>query len=85
LPALEALQQAVPKGRLNIVHGDMLTLDEAKMIRLHHSESEEGPLENANIKLIGNLPFNIGTQLILKWLHQIENRRGPFVHSCKFN
>jgi 16S rRNA (adenine1518-N6/adenine1519-N6)-dimethyltransferase len=30
-------------------------------------------IENADIKIIANLPYNVGTQLLIYWLHKFEN------------
>ena len=30
------------------------------------------------MQVIGNLPFNVATELLLKWLHQLPLRSGVF-------
>ncbi|MFC4668379.1 16S rRNA (adenine(1518)-N(6)/adenine(1519)-N(6))-dimethyltransferase RsmA [Seohaeicola nanhaiensis] len=54
LPALEQIAAAYP-GRLEIVHGDALQLD---------------PLAHLTppIRIAANLPYNIGTELLVRWL-----------------
>ena len=54
LPALEQIAQAFP-GRLQIICGDALQID---------------PLAHltAPIRVIANLPYNIGTELLIRWL-----------------
>lgn len=59
LPILAELGEAFP-GKLAVVHGDALKVDEAGLA---------GP-EGARI--VSNLPYNVGTPLLVKWL------TGPF-------
>ncbi|MEX0344741.1 MAG: 16S rRNA (adenine(1518)-N(6)/adenine(1519)-N(6))-dimethyltransferase RsmA [Rhizobiaceae bacterium] len=57
--AIAALEQisAAYAGRLNIIHGDALTTDFAAFC------------ENArDVKIVANLPYNIGTELLIRWL-----------------
>lgn len=51
----------------------MLIIDEEQLLSELLSVEERN-----NIKLIGNLPFNVGTQLLLKWLHLIPLKKGLF-------
>ena len=59
LPALEDIAAAKP-NRLTIVEADALAVDEA--VRL----SEIGV--TTPISVVANLPFNVGTALLIKWL-----------------
>jgi len=54
LPALEEIAEAYP-GRLTVVQGDALRID---------------PLEHLTppIKVVANLPYNVGTELLVRWL-----------------
>ncbi|NRB05622.1 MAG: 16S rRNA (adenine(1518)-N(6)/adenine(1519)-N(6))-dimethyltransferase RsmA [Rhodobacteraceae bacterium] len=54
LPALHDIQAAYP-DRLQIVHGDALEVD---------------PLDHlsAPIRIVANLPYNVGTALLVRWL-----------------
>ncbi len=54
IPALQQIAAAAP-GRLQIIHGDALEID---------------PLAHLTppIRVAANLPYNIGTQLLVRWL-----------------
>jgi len=54
LPALAEIAAAYP-GRLEIISGDALEIDYGKLA--------DGPT-----KLVSNLPYNIGTELLTRWL-----------------
>ena len=54
LPALAELGEAFP-GKLRLIEGDALTIDE-------RSEVEVGA------HIVANLPYNVGTALLLRWL-----------------
>ena len=54
IPALEELEQAFP-GRLRIIQADAMQIDE---------RSEAGK----DTHVVANLPYNVGTALLLKWL-----------------
>jgi 16S rRNA (adenine1518-N6/adenine1519-N6)-dimethyltransferase len=55
VPALEQIGAAAP-GRLHIVEADALTVNEAEL-----------PFEGPRL-LASNLPYNVGTALLIKWL-----------------
>lgn len=59
--ALADLADAAP-GRLRIVEGDALKTDLAAMTAPPRA-------------IVANLPYNVGTELLLGWLHHIENWR----------
>ncbi|MDB6176576.1 16S rRNA (adenine(1518)-N(6)/adenine(1519)-N(6))-dimethyltransferase RsmA [Paracoccus sp. Z330] len=54
LPALDEIAQAYP-GRLGVINGDALEID---------------PLEHLTppIRIAANLPYNVGTELLIRWL-----------------
>jgi 16S rRNA (adenine1518-N6/adenine1519-N6)-dimethyltransferase len=54
LPALQEIADAYP-GRLHVINADALDLD---------------PLEHlsAPVKVVANLPYNVGTELLVRWL-----------------
>lgn len=75
IPGLKLLSEAAP-GKLRIVHGDILTYRMDRGFPANISKPWEGDLPNLHI--IGNLPFNVSTPLIIKWLENISSRTGPF-------
>jgi 16S rRNA (adenine1518-N6/adenine1519-N6)-dimethyltransferase len=54
LPALAEIAAAYP-GRLEVVNADALTLDAAALL-------------TPPIRVVANLPYNIGTELLVRWL-----------------
>jgi 16S rRNA (adenine1518-N6/adenine1519-N6)-dimethyltransferase len=54
LPALAEIAEAYP-GRLEVVEGDALALDPLAHLR-------------PPIKVVANLPYNVGTELLVRWL-----------------
>ena len=54
LPALEEIAAAYP-GRLAVVQGDALALDVAAHL-------------TPPVKVVANLPYNVGTELLIRWL-----------------
>lgn len=59
LAALEEIARAFP-GRLEIVSADAMEIDEAELLR---GRSVSPPL-----RVAANLPYNVGTALLVKWL-----------------
>ncbi|KAI8498446.1 Dimethyladenosine transferase 1, mitochondrial [Branchiostoma belcheri] len=74
---LRLLQAAAP-GRVEIVNDDILTYNMAKALPLDLAVPWEG--EPPNVHIIGNLPFNVSTPLIIRWLEALALRTGPFVY-----
>jgi 16S rRNA (adenine1518-N6/adenine1519-N6)-dimethyltransferase len=54
LPALAEIAAAYP-GRLTVLHGDALDLDLAAHL-------------TPPVKIVANLPYNVGTELLIRWL-----------------
>jgi 16S rRNA (adenine1518-N6/adenine1519-N6)-dimethyltransferase len=54
LPALEQIAQAYP-GKLDVLSADALDLDETAVLP-------------AGVRIAANLPYNVGTALLIKWL-----------------
>jgi 16S rRNA (adenine1518-N6/adenine1519-N6)-dimethyltransferase len=59
IPALEDIGAAYP-SRLAIVEGDALAADEPALLRQHGV--------TLPVPMVANLPFNVGTALLVKWL-----------------
>lgn len=57
--ALAEISAAYP-GRLRVIEGDALAIDAATL----------GP---APIRIVSNLPYNVGTPLLIGWLRQIQS------------
>jgi len=57
IPALEEIATAYP-GRLSVIQADALTIDEIQTLAL----------SGGTIRVAANLPYNIGTALLIKWL-----------------
>ena len=57
LPALAEISDHYP-GRLEVIEGDALKVDFAAL-----AEAQGG-----KVKIIANLPYNVGTQLLINWL-----------------
>jgi 16S rRNA (adenine1518-N6/adenine1519-N6)-dimethyltransferase len=58
IPALEEIAAAYP-GRLTILQGDALAMD----LTAHLSPP---------IKIVANLPYNVGTELLIRWLTPLQ-------------
>ncbi|MDH2326088.1 16S rRNA (adenine(1518)-N(6)/adenine(1519)-N(6))-dimethyltransferase RsmA [Cereibacter sp. SYSU M97828] len=54
LPALAEVADAYP-GRLEVINGDALEVDAPALL-------------NAPIRVVANLPYNVGTELLVRWL-----------------
>jgi 16S rRNA (adenine1518-N6/adenine1519-N6)-dimethyltransferase len=66
LPLLEELSQA-HGGRLHIIHADAVSADEPALLAAHGAQAAP---------VISNLPYNVGTPLLVKWL-KAGPWRGP--------
>jgi hypothetical protein len=75
---LETIKSALPERRLTITHNDILKVNERQI--LNDVEAQPVAWQEADplVKIIGNLPFGIATELTLKWIRQIGSRDGPF-------
>ncbi|WP_321391340.1 16S rRNA (adenine(1518)-N(6)/adenine(1519)-N(6))-dimethyltransferase RsmA [Emcibacter sp.] len=58
IEAQKQIQAAYP-GRLDVIHGDAMNMNERELI---------GDPEGRDIRIVANLPYNVGTALLVKWL-----------------
>ncbi|MCL4133479.1 UNVERIFIED_CONTAM: hypothetical protein GTU68_000278 [Idotea baltica] len=77
IPTLELLKDAT-QNRLSIHLGDILKYDLSSLLPTELSQPWDGPIPKSHI--IGNLPFNVSTPLIIKWLHEISLKSNAWVH-----
>lgn len=59
LPALAEISAHYP-GRLEVISGDALAIDARSLI------------PNGPVKIIANLPYNVGTELLIRWLTVVD-------------
>jgi len=77
LPALERLNEA-SGGRLDIHIGDVMNFNMEKLFPTVIPTPWDGPTPNMSI--IGNLPFNVSTPLMIKWLSAMSNRQSLWMY-----
>jgi 16S rRNA (adenine1518-N6/adenine1519-N6)-dimethyltransferase len=65
LPALAELEALFP-GKLRVIEGDALEIDERVEIARVPSGSDGTPTKAPHI--VANLPYNVGTALLIRWL-----------------
>lgn len=63
-------------GKMVIYHGDILRFDMAEVFPADMKTDWED--NSPNLHIIGNLPFSVSTPLIIKLLHAMSERRGPW-------
>ncbi|KAI9474519.1 S-adenosyl-L-methionine-dependent methyltransferase [Coemansia mojavensis] len=77
-PTLDQLRDA-SQGRFTSLIGDMLTIDHSEIIQSGlQLESSRELTEFSHIHLLGNLPFNVATPMLIQWLHLLAKREGIF-------
>ena len=77
-PFLEMLTDAFASvnGKMEVIYDDIMRVNMENLFPEEEKKSWEDHCPN--IHIIGNLPFNVSTPLIIKWLHAISERRGPW-------
>ncbi|XP_074601214.1 mitochondrial transcription factor B1 [Brevipalpus obovatus] len=78
LPILEMLADAAHPGQMKIIIGD--ALDYSLNNFFHPALKREWEDDPPPIHFVGNLPFNISTPLLIRWLRQMHSRTGPFAY-----
>lgn len=77
-PTLDMLVDActMANGEMEVIYNDVMKIDMSKVFpeTIKAAWEDKAP----KIKIIGNLPFNVSTPLIIKWLHAISEKRGPW-------
>ncbi|XP_017761887.1 PREDICTED: dimethyladenosine transferase 1, mitochondrial [Eufriesea mexicana] len=77
-PSLEMLADAFASvnGEMEIIFDDIMKINMSNIFSENEIKAwtDKGP----KIRLIGNLPFNVSTPLIIKWLHRISEKSGPW-------
>lgn len=76
-PLLDQLKECVTPGVFDYVHADVLQYDIGAALPSDAARdwmSDELP----PCHLIGNLPFNVSTPLIIRWLQQMHERKGAW-------
>lgn len=68
---IEALAPLVDaaEGRLAVIEADAREIDEPELLA---RTAPHGPTTERDAVIVANLPYNIATSLIVKWLHQIH-------------
>lgn len=65
------------RGRLEVIHGDILDVSRGSLVESVGNALGGGDTSN-RVRLVGNLPFNVATPLIVLWLRMLSYRRGVF-------
>ncbi|CAL8135495.1 unnamed protein product [Orchesella dallaii] len=72
---LKILQDACP-GKIDVYWGDVLSFQMSKLIPQEHASPWDS--YQPKIHIIGNLPFNISTPLISRWLSDISEQKNAW-------
>lgn len=75
------LKEAVPTP-IEIISGDVLSFDMSNLFNENERKSWDD--DYPKIQLIGNLPFNISTPLIIKWMQAISEQYA-YLLNCSYN
>jgi len=77
-PTLDMLADSFSavNGKMDIIYDDIMRTDIESLFPIEKKRDWND--KSPDIFLIGNLPFNVSTPLIIKWLHAIAEQRGPW-------
>lgn len=77
-PTLDMLAESFGaiNGKMDIVYNDIMKTDIESLFPMEKKRNWND--KPPDIFIIGNLPFNVSTPLIIKWLHAIAEQRGPW-------
>lgn len=73
------LADASSPGQMKIIVGDVM---DYSLEGLFPAELKTDWMDHElpNIHFVGNLPFNVATPLLIRWLRQMAHRTGPFAY-----
>ncbi|KAK2576800.1 hypothetical protein KPH14_005436 [Odynerus spinipes] len=79
-PTLDMLADSFSSinGQMNIIYDDIRNVNMTSMFPMEEKKNWDD--ECPKIHLIGNLPFNVSTPLIIQWLRQISEHTGPWAY-----
>lgn len=77
LPSLELLNEA-SGGRVEIILGDVLNFDMSSLLPPTLTQAWDSP--SPDIVVAGNLPFNVSTPLLIRWIQAMANRDNVFTY-----
>ncbi|KAI1294978.1 Dimethyladenosine transferase 1, mitochondrial [Halotydeus destructor] len=77
LPMLEMLADAANPGQMKIILGDVMDYSLDGLVRPELAVPWLD-YETPNVNIVGNLPFNVATPLLIRFLRQMYNRTGPY-------
>lgn len=79
-PTLDMLAESFShvNGQMDIIYEDIRKLNMNNIFPME--EKKEWTDDVPNIHLIGNLPFNVSTILIIEWLKNISEHSGPWTY-----
>lgn len=67
---------AAVDGKMDIIYDDIMKTNIESLFPMEKKRAWND--KPPDIYIIGNLPFNVSTPLIIKWLHAISEQRGPW-------